>query len=387
MVYYNQGRMSEAIETLEKAMNIATQAGYESTPEFQDFSYGLNELKKKFVVVAELEELLKNWERNRLQQLQVQLNEFKLEDLVKDVNTNPYILEGYLWEKDRGKLYLEKILELFPKEINEEPILNTKGFLLAFLTKHDEALACFERALALNPTSIIASTGMSLCKINKQEVDQALNILEKYQSTNTYLIIYMFSFAYLKLKDYLNAEAYAKKVLELKPDFLPAFNVLGTIYFLKKDLENAQKYWQDSLNLNPAYLKPYSNLGLIYFTQQQYDKAEDIFKSLLTLDINDIYRLNMLARIYFKTGQSEKVEWILKRILLLDPKNKDALLSLAGQYYNVGNYRKAEIYYKKVIELDPHDLKSLELLMNTYRGMGNSERANEIQKKITELEN
>ena len=387
MVYYNQGRMSEAIETLEKAMNIATQAGYESTPEFQDFSYGLNELKKKFVVVAELEELLKNWERNRLQQLQVQLNEFKLEDLVKDVNTNPYILEGYLWEKDRGKLYLEKILELFPKEINEEPILNTKGFLLAFLTKHDEALACFERALALNPTSIIASTGMSLCKINKQEVDQALNILEKYQSTNTYLIIYMFSFAYLKLKDYLNAEAYAKKVLELKPDFLPAFNVLGTIYFLKKDLENAQKYWQDSLNLNPAYLKPYSNLGLIYFTQQQYDKAEDIFKSLLPLDINDIYRLNMLARIYFKTGQSEKVEWILKRILLLDPKNKDALLSLAGQYYNVGNYRKAEIYYKKVIELDPHDLKSLELLMNTYRGMGNSERANEIQKKITELEN
>ena len=385
MVYYNQGLLSKAIETLEMVINIAIQAGYESTPEFQDISYGLNQLKEKYIFIADLEELVKSWENKRESQLQQQLNEFNFEDLIKDVNLNPYVLEKYLWEKEKGRIYLERLLELFPKEIDNEPVLIMKGFLLAFLTQHNEALTCFQKALALSPTSVIAIAGLSLCMINKQDMHQAFNLLEKYESTNNYLILYLLSFAHLKSKDLLNAEIYAKKVLELKPDFLSAFNVLGMIHFLKKDLETAQNYWQDSLNLNPSYLKPYSNLGLIYFNQHHYEKAEDIFKSLLALDVNDIYRLNILARIYFNTKQPARVEWVLKRILRIDPKNKDALVSLAAHYYNSGNYRKAGVYYKKVVDLDPSDLKNLEMLMHTYRGMGNLERANEIQKKISEF--
>jgi tetratricopeptide (TPR) repeat protein len=385
MVYYNQGRLAKAIETLETVINIAIQAGYASSPEFQDITYGLSQLKEKYVFVADLEDLFKKWEKDRLPQIQLQLNELNLENLVKTANNNPYILEEYLWEKNKGKVFLEKILELLPKEINEEPVLNVKGFLLAFLANHDEALTYFEQALTLNPRSIIATTGIAFCKINKKEIHNALNLLEPYKSINNYLILYLFSLAYLRLNDLHNAEAHAKIVLELKPDFLPALNILGTIYFLKKELETAQKYFQDALNLNPTFLKPYSNLGIIYYTQHQYEKAEDIFKSLLTLDITDSYRLNMLARIYFNTQQPERVEWVLKRMLLFDPKNMEALESLAGQYYNAGNYRKAEIYYKKAIDLDPSNLKILELLMNTYRGMGNLDRATEVQKKISEL--
>jgi tetratricopeptide (TPR) repeat protein len=385
MVYYNQGRLAKAVETLETVINIAIQAGYASSPEFQDITYGLSQLKEKYVFVADLEDLFKNWEKNRLPQIQLQVNELNLENLVREANANPFVLEQYLWEKDKGKAFLEQILELLPKEINDEAILNMKGFVLVFLAKNDEALTCFEKALTLNPTSIIASAGMSFCKINKKEIHQALNLLETHKSTNNYLILYLFSLAYLRLNDLLNAITYAKKVLELKPDFLPALNILGTIHFLKKDIENAQKYFQDALNLKPSYLKPYSNLGIIYYNQHQYEKAENIFKSLLNLDITDSYRLNMLTRIYFNTQQPARVEWVLKRMLLFDPKNIETLESLAGQYYNAGNYRKAEIYYKKAVDIDPNNLKTLELLMNTYRGMGNLERANEIQKKISEI--
>jgi tetratricopeptide (TPR) repeat protein len=387
MVYYNQGRLTQAIETLEKAINIANQAGYGSTSEVQDFTYGLNQLKQKLVDVSDLEELFNNWEKNRLPQIQIQIHEVKLEDLVRDANDNPYILEGYLWEKNKGKVYLEKILELFPKESDQEPVLNAQGFALAFLNKHDEALACFERVLAINPNSINATVGISLCKINKQELEQALNLLKKYKSSNNYLILYLLSFAYWRMRDFLHVEKYVKKVLEIKPNFLTALNLLGTVYFSKKNQEKALEYWNDALILNPMYLKPYSNLGIVHIGQKEYDKAEEIFKNLLELDINDIFRLNMLARIYFNTGQPAKVEWILKRILHIDPKNKEALLNLAGQYYNTGNYRKAEIYYKKLVALDPQDSKNLEFLMNTYRGMGNLERANEIKKKINGLEN
>ena len=386
MVYYNQGLLAKAIETLEKVINIAIQAGYASSPEFEDISYGLSQLKEKYVFVADLEDLFKSWEKDRLPRIQLQINELNLENLVREVNANPYILEQYLWEKNKGIVFLEKILEILPKEFNDEPVLNVKGFILAFLAKYDDALTCFEKVLALNSTSIIATAGIALCKINKKDIQNSLNLLLPYKSTNEYLILYLLSLAYFRLNDLLNAEANAKKVLELKSDFLPALNILGTIYFSKKEIETAQNYFQDALNLNPSFLKPYSNLGIIYYTQHQYEEAEDIFKNLLSLDITDSHRLNMLARIYFNTQQPERVEWVLKRMLLFDPKNLETLENLAGQYYNAGNYRKAEIYYKKLIYLDPNNLKILELLMNTYRGMGNLERANEIQKKMFELE-
>jgi len=387
MVYYNQGRLSKAIETLEKAIDIAIQGGFGGTPEVQDFTYGLNQLKQKLQEVADLEKILEKWEEQRLEQVDLLLHEIKIGDLIKDVSTNPYILEGYLWKRGKGKVYLEKILELLQKEIEEEPVLTAKGFIHAFLARHDEALNCFERALVINPNSLNTIAGIGLCEINKQDFEQALNLLKKFESMNEYLIIYLISFLYLKMKNFNNAEEYAKRVLELNPNFLPTLNVLGTIYYYKKDFEKAHEYWQNSLNLNPHYLKPYSNLGLITLNQKQYDKAEEIFKKLLELDINDNYTLNMLARIYFNSRQTVKGEWILKRMLLLNPKNKDALQNLAGLYYNVGNYIKAEIYYKKALELDPKDLKNLEFLMNTYRGMGNTERVDEIKKIISELDN
>ncbi len=387
MVYYNQGRLSKAIETLEKAINIAIQGGFGSTPEVQDFTFGLNELKQKLQDVVDLEEIVMNWEKHKLSVNELMLSENQLEDLVRDVYANPYILEGYLWEKGKGKIYLEKILVLFQKDVDDEPILTVKGFLLTFLTRYDDALGCFERALAINPTSINATVGTILCRINKKDLEQALNLLKKFETSSNYLIIYLFSLVYLRMKDFHNAETYARRVIEVNPNFLPTLNTLGTVYFYKNEIEVAHKYWQDALDINPNYLKPYSNLGLIYFNQKQHDKAEEIYKRSLELDINNNYTLNMLARIYFNTRQTAKGEWILKRMLLLNPKNKDALQNLAGLYYNAGNYTKAEIYYKKALELDPEDLKNLEFLMNTYRGMGSIERVDEIKKKITDLEN
>ncbi|MFX1574501.1 MAG: tetratricopeptide repeat protein [Promethearchaeota archaeon] len=385
MVYYNQGRITKAIETLEEAIDLATQGGFGSTPEVQDFNYGLAQLKQKLNSVADLEEIFKNWREFRLPQIQMLLNEIKLEDLVKNVNENPYLLEGYQWEKEKGKPYLEKILELLQMKNEEEPILNAKGFLLAFLKRFEEALIYFEKALAINPGSVNATAGKALCLINKPEFDQALNLLKKFESTGNYLILYLLAFSHLRMKDFQNAEEYARRVLEIKPNFLPVLNILGTIYYYKNDFKKANEYWQESLNLNQKYLKPYSNLGFIYLNQQHYEKAEEIFKSLLELDINDKYTLNMLARIYFNTRQTVKGEWILKRMLLLNPKDKDALQNLAGLYYNAGSYAKSEIYYKKALELDPKDLKNLEYLMNTYRGMGNTERVEEIRELISDL--
>ena len=145
------------------------------------------------------------------------------------MNAKPFILEQYLWEKNKGKIFLEKIFELLPEEINDEPVLNVEGFLLAFLAKYDDALTCFERALTLNPSSINAIAGTAYCKINKKEIHNALNLLEPYKSNNNYLILYLFSLAYFRLNDLLNAEAHAKNALGLKSDFLPALNILGTI--------------------------------------------------------------------------------------------------------------------------------------------------------------
>jgi len=385
MVYYNQGKLSKAIETLEKAIDIATQGGFSQSPEVQDFTYGLNMLKQKQQNVMDFENIMNNWEVNQLSGVAVQVNKQKLDDIVRDVNTNPYILEKFLWEIDKGKHYLEKILEMFQNEINQESVLITKGFLFAFLNRYDEAMNYFEKALSINSTSINAIVGIALCKINKKDLEQGLNLLKKFEYFGNYLIDYLLSLVYLRRMDFENSENYLKRVIENKPNFFPALNTLGTIYYHRNDFDKACNYWQEVLNFEPSYLKAYSNLGLIYYNQKNYIEAEIIYKKLLELDINDSFTLNMLARIYFDSKQTDKGEWILKRMLILDPKNKSALQNLAGIYYNAGNYHKAEIYYKKALELDPDDLNNLEFLKNSYRGMGKTERVKEIQEKIDKL--
>ncbi len=386
MVYYNQGKLVKAIETLERAINIAIDGGYGSTPEVQDFIFGLEELKRKLTEVADLEEILKNWEENRSSQLENFLNKLNLDDLIIEINDNPYILEAFSWEIGKGQEYLKKIIDLFQIDTDEELPLIAKGFLFVFLKQFDKALSSFEKVLQINPSSLNAIVGTAIYRINKKDLESALELLKKFEHTNNYLVLYQIALAYSRKKDYNNSEDYLRRVLEIKPGFLPAINMLGTVNYYRNDFQKAHDYWQDALNVNSDYLKAYSNLGLIHYNQKQYDKAEEIYKKLLKLDINDNFTLNMLARIYFNSRQASKGEWILKRMLFLNPKNKDALQNLAGLYYNAHNYLKAEIYYKKALELDLDDLKNLEFLLNTYRGMGYTERVEEVRKRIQDIE-
>ena len=94
-----------------------------------------------------------------------------------------------------------------------------------------------------NFTAILLSAVMEV-KLNDYEAaEMKLQFLAKVAPNEGSI----YEYANLKLlkSDYAEAEKYAKKVLEINKQMLPAYFILGEIYSIQKDIEK-QKYISES---------------------------------------------------------------------------------------------------------------------------------------------
>jgi len=90
---------------------------------------------------------------------------------------------------------------------------------------------------------------------DRQELyDQALFFLEKW--------------------DLDKAEETLRKLIELEPEFAPAWNKLGVLFARRKDLRQAEECFEEALRLDPRMAEPHSNLGNIYLERGWFDRAK-----------------------------------------------------------------------------------------------------------------
>ena len=69
-----------------------------------------------------------------------------------------------------------------------------------------------------------------------------------------------------------------EKAIEMKPDYAPAKNALGTVYLDKKEWDTAIQYFKE-ITGNLLYATPFlplSNIGWAYYNKKEYPLAEKI---------------------------------------------------------------------------------------------------------------
>jgi tetratricopeptide (TPR) repeat protein len=119
-----------------------------------------------------------------------------------------------------------------------------------------------------------------------------------------YDCFYNVGYAYAQKKDYAKAEEAFKKSIELKADYVEAYNGLATIYNAQKKFEDAQAASQKAASLASAggpaggggNVDALYNQGVIAWNAGKAEDAKKAFEDALKLDpkhANSLYQLGM----------------------------------------------------------------------------------------------
>lgn len=205
--------------------------------------------------------------------------------------------------------------------------LGHRGTQLLDAGKLDEAMECFERAVALQPDFVDGKVSAAVVLIEKGKLDEAL--------------------------------ARIRGVLAEDPDNWFAHVNLGVIHAKRGRLDEAIATFETAINLNPDDAKARVSAGRAYLAKQQPDRALGHFQAAAELAAEDPLRHFDLGNVLFQKGQRDGAIAAYEKAVALDPKFVDALLNLAHALTSDGNHTAAVNRLRQVLEFSPHTLDAI----------------------------
>jgi tetratricopeptide (TPR) repeat protein len=188
------------------------------------------------------------------------------------------------------------------------------------------------------------------------------------------------------MNDTKAALAAYRKAVELDPDDVEGWNVLGALLSRIGELAQAEKAYRKVLALAEAHQDKkkqawaYGNLGNVYYTRGDLDKAKEMYRK--ALEINEALgskqgmaeNYGNLGNVYATRGELDKAKEMYRKTLeLIALGNREGMAKIYGNLGNVYGTRneldKAEEMYRKALALN-EALGSREGMAANYGGLG-----------------
>lgn len=142
-----------------------------------------------------------------------------------------------------------------------------------------------------------------------------------------------------------------KRVIELDPTYIEAYNNLGIIYQQIRDFDKALGAYQKSIEINPQYEKGYNNLGIIFYLRGQHEEALGAFQKALDINGRNIESHINLGVLYKKQGQLNKAIESYRKALDINPLHRESHFNIALLYEEMKNVELAIDHYQQFIML------------------------------------
>jgi Tfp pilus assembly protein PilF len=123
----------------------------------------------------------------------------------------------------------------------------------------------------------------------------------------------------LSHEDVEGAIQHLKKAVELAPQFVEAWNNLGSIAYRSRQLEKAEEYFREALEQDPNAYYPLVNLGGTLLSLKRYEESLPINARAVKQKPRDPLAQSQLGQSYFFLGQLDAAESHLKQAKSLDP--------------------------------------------------------------------
>lgn len=198
---------------------------------------------------------------------------------------------------------------------------NNLGNALKALDRWQEAVASYERALALKPDLVAAHYNRALCLQEQGNLSEAVS-------------------------------AYGR-ALALKPDFAEAHGNLGNTLQAQGKLAEAVASYKRALALKPDYADAHSNLGNVRKAQGKLDEAVACFERALAHKPDSAEAHHNLGLVLFEQGKLQEAELSYERALLHKPDYPEAHHHLGNTLKELGRRDEALASYGRALALNP----------------------------------
>jgi tetratricopeptide (TPR) repeat protein len=192
------------------------------------------------------------------------------------------------------------------------------------------------------------------------------------------------------------SETYLKKAIQIYPDYLDAYNNLGTVLKNQTKYGEAIQVYRKNIELDPNYSKNYYNLAVVFFEAKKYSKcieymqqyvqlkpnssqayfimaqaaeANQVFnqaiafaQQCLQINPNQLNVLNFLGTQQGKSGQNQQAVNTFQKALQLDPQRPDIWMNLAFCYHNLGNLEKEIESLENILKIQPQNQTAIQRL-------------------------
>lgn len=159
--------------------------------------------------------------------------------------------------------------------------------------------------------------------------------------------------------DTKGAIEHLKKAVEIAPQFVEAWNNLGTIAYRTKEFEQAEKYFREALKHEPESYYPLVNLGGTLLSMGRFEESMPLNQQSVEMVPNDPLAQAQLGQNYFYLGRLDAAEKYLKQAKSLDPGHfSHPQLLLMEIYAKRNQVPEAILEMEEFLKLHPDSAKA-----------------------------
>ena len=247
-----------------------------------------------------------------------------------------------------------------------------------------EALAYFEKALALEPQNVSLKASYAKLLAENKNYPKAAEICKELLTNQEVLkdptVKTKLGVVLVEIHQDDLGYKVLNEVKEANNANAEMWNYLGIFYFRKKQYDHALKAYQESIKLDPGIAKTYNNLGSLYLTifinnhdMQMREQAIDAFNQALELDPKLVSALNGRGSAYKFSNRVRDALKDWNKVIAIKPGFTDAYFNIAITYLQI-NQKKEALKYLNMLknkfyrQLPPRDQQRVERLIREAGG-------------------
>ncbi len=221
--------------------------------------------------------------------------------------------------------------------------------------ENDQAIADFERAIALDPTYAAAYRGRGGALGSKGELDRAMKDLDEAIRLDPKDARAFNNRGYIwqQKNDFDRAIVDFDEAIRLNPEDSKAVNNRGYVWQRKGDLDRALADHEQAIRLAPNFALAFVYRGLVFARKGDLDRA--IADQTEAIRINPKYAMAYSYRGYYfdRKGDRDRAFADLNEAIRLDPKYVRAYLDRGTAWEHRSDFDRAVADYSEAIRLDP----------------------------------
>ena len=172
----------------------------------------------------------------------------------------------------------------------------------------DAARASFDKALAIEPTSLDALTGLTLADVASGHADDAVSGVEGRLSVDPQnrRLLLLAGRTYAAAQKYDKAEETLMRLVSIDPADGDAYQLLGRIALARGNVDAARQKFELAARATPYSIAANTILGMLLQAEGQTQAAQQKYEQILSVNPRAAIAANNLAWIYLKENRLDE---------------------------------------------------------------------------------